>query len=157
MDVLDAAYRTVHAYPGGAASLGPRMGKSRTALSHEVRPPVGSTAKLGLLDALTIIEFSGDHSIIHAACDRLGGMFIKLDAPVDESTDYGQRMSMVAKEFAQLMSEVAVSTADRKISINELRRIEKAWSDLLVQGQAMLGFFAAQQTIDQAEVPSKHG
>jgi hypothetical protein len=153
MDVLDAAYRTVHGYPGGAVSLAPRMGKSPTTLCHEVRPPTGSSAKFGLLDAIAAIEFSQDYSIWHAGSARFGGMFIKLDVPIDPSTNYGQRMSLVAKEFGELMAEVSVSTADGAISTNELRRIESAWGELMGQGQNMLAFFKAQHDEGQG----RHG
>jgi hypothetical protein len=56
---LDAAYHVVHDYePDGAASLAPRLGKSSTQLCHEVKPPPGNMAKLGLVDAVKISDLT---------------------------------------------------------------------------------------------------
>lgn len=64
MNLQDAAYHTVHDYPGGTSALAVRLGKHTTTLNHEVRPPVGSSAKLGLVDAQRIMAMSGDHRIL---------------------------------------------------------------------------------------------
>lgn len=155
MDVLDAAYRTVHGYPGGAVSLAPRMGKRPASLSHEVRPPVGSAAKLGLLDAITIMEFANDLSIMHAMASRMGGMFIPLTASLDDADDAGTRVGRVAQEFAELMAEVLADTADGKITGTELRRIHAAWGELMAEGQRMLAHCQALHEADQPR--SEHG
>lgn len=154
MDVLDAAYRTVHGYPGGAVSLAPRLGKRPATLSHEVRVPVGSTAKLGLLDAITIMEFANDMSIMHAMAARMGGMFISLRSELDQEGDAGTRVGRVAQEFAELMAEVLADTADGVITSNELRRIQAAWGELMAEGQKMLAHCQALHEAAQARSES---
>lgn len=154
MDVLDAAYRTVHGYPGGAVSLAPRMGKRPATLSHEVRTPVGSTAKLGLLDAITIMEFSGDLAIMHAMASRMGGMFIPLKASADADGDVSNRVGRVAQEFAELMAEVLGNAADGVITANELRRIQACWGELMAEGQHMLAHCQALHEAQLAKLES---
>lgn len=149
MDVLDAAYRTVHGYPGGSVSLAPRLGKRPATLSHEVRPPAGSLAKLGLLDAITIMEFAGDLGIMHAMASRMGGMFIHLQPSADLDGDAGNRVGRVAQEFAELMAEVLGDASDGVITANELRRIQAAWGELMAEGQQMLAYFQAQHEAHQ--------
>ena len=56
MNVLDAAYHLVRAYPGGAQSLAPRMSKNPNTLNHEVAGD--GTAKFGLVDAVAATQLS---------------------------------------------------------------------------------------------------
>lgn len=141
MDVLDAAYRLVRAYPGGAASLGPRIGKSPTTLSHEVRPPQGSTAKLGLETAYDISTLSGDREILNAFAAGMNCMVIPLPGALDPDTDVAQQTAQLAREFAELMTDISLSTADRRISDNEMAQIKSTWGDLVQAGQALISTF----------------
>lgn len=142
MNVLDAAYHTVHDYPGGAAALALRLGKSCSSLSHEVKPPAGSTAKHGLLDAVKIMQLAGDYRVLHAIAAQCGGMFVPLPELAEESP-CAHGVARVAREFADVMGEVASSMADAVVSDNELARIERAWGELLQAGQGMLAHIAA--------------
>lgn len=137
--VLDAAYRLVRAYPGGAASLAPRIGKSPSTLSHEVRPPEGSTAKLGLQTAVDATVLSGDLSILNAFAAEVGAIVMPLPNHLDADADVAQQTAKLAKEFAELMTEVSTSTADRRISDNEVRRLQSVWGELVQAGQQLLG------------------
>lgn len=146
MNLLDAAWRTVRNYkPRGAQELGPMLDKSPTTLSHEVRPPKGSTAKLGLVDAADLVVLTDDWSIVNAFMEHVGGIAFRLPQVDHLDDETGQRMAHVAKEFAELMAEVAVSAADGVITPNEMDRINKAWAELVAEGQHMLAFFANRQ------------
>jgi hypothetical protein len=128
MSVRDAAYHTVHDYPGGSAALAPRMGKTPSTLCHEVAPRQmpGSTAKLGLLDAVALMEMTGDHRIMHAVAQRLGGMFVPLASVDDEARD-ASHLADLAREFAHVVEAVASSLADGRITDNELGRVTREW------------------------------
>lgn len=141
MSILDAAYNTVHDYQGGARKLAERMGKSPTSLCHEVNPPDGSTAKFGLLDAAKVMDLTGDHRIMHALAQRLGGMFLPLSGMDLESSD-AMHLAEVAREFGELMAVVASSTVDGVITDNELDRIQREWGELQRVGAQMVGHFA---------------
>lgn len=140
MNVLDAAYHTVHDYPGGAEALAVRLGNKRgTSLSHEVRPPVGSTAKLGLITAVEIMELSSDYRILNAICARLN-CAPPVPLPSLEMCDgtATRHVASVAKEFGELMADVARDASDGVITDNELARIGKSFGELVAAGQQLL-------------------
>ena len=69
--VLDAAYHTVHDYPGGAPALAARLGKRPAVLCHEVAPgPSNASAKFGLMDAMRIMAMTGDHRVLSRPAAR---------------------------------------------------------------------------------------
>lgn len=69
--VADAAYHTVHDYPGGSPSLAPRLDMSPHVLNNKVNPNT-STHHLHLEEAVRTMEVTGDHRILQAQCERLG-------------------------------------------------------------------------------------
>lgn len=124
MNLLDAAYNLVRRYPGGAASLGPRLGKNATTLNHEVKGT--GDAKLGLLTAQAMTDLSEDLSILQAWATDAGQMLVPLPTLRDgERDDCMVRMAAMAEEFGRLCTEVAGDLGDGQISDNELRRIDK--------------------------------
>lgn len=54
MNVHDAAHATVHDYPGGAASLAPRLGMQQAVLNSKVNPNT-DTHHLSLTDAMRVM------------------------------------------------------------------------------------------------------
>lgn len=143
MSVLDAAYHLVRNYPGEAASLAPRLGKSQTTLCHEVRPPQGSTAKLGLKTAVDMTVLSGDLRVLNAFAAEAGCVVLKLPENLDPGKNVANQTAQLAHEFAELMSEIAGSATDRVISDNELRRLRNSWSELVAVGQHLMASFEA--------------
>ena len=150
MNVLDALYNTVHDFDGGAEALAPRIGKRGTSLCHEVRPPTGSSAKAGLLDAVKIMGITRDHRVLHAMNAQLGFMAVPLpDAPYSGAgTLY--HLADVAKEFAEVMQVVSAGTADGKISDNELASLQRQWSELIAAGQGLLSDYAVRNAAGRA-------
>lgn len=145
LSVLDAAYHTVHNYPGGSEALGLRMSpaKSGTTLSQEVRPPVGCTAKLGINTAAQIIDLSGDYTIAHAFCARVGGMFVPLPQVDGTNTKVLPAVSRLAAEFGQLVAQVTDVADDGRVSLNELRQVERKATELMVALQSTLAVIRA--------------
>lgn len=142
MNVLDAAFHTVHDYDGGAEALALRLCKSPNTLRHEVRPPRDSTAKLGLLTAIEIMEFSGDLRILNAMCARLNCTPpVPLPCVDDENGVTSRHVAVVAQEFSELMAEVARDACDGEITDNELARLERSFNEMVAAGQHMLGHF----------------
>jgi hypothetical protein len=160
MNVQDAAYHTVHDYPGGAEALGPRVGKRGTSLSAEVqiRPPreaanddaASSRPKFGLLDAVKVMQLSGDHRIFFAIASELGYLTVPLPDAAGCAGSCAKSVAAVAEEFAQLMQEVAVDIADERVSDNELARVERCWGELVVAGQQLLKALANINSHDKA-------
>lgn len=142
MSVADAAYHTVHDYPGGAAALQVRMGK--TNLSGEVNPNI-KTAKLGIEDAVTVQALAGDFRVLYAMAVELGH-FPPVPMPDGVSISDApcmQTLSEAAKEFSDVVSTVAAGLADGKVSDNDLASATREWSELIVKGQLLMQQLAA--------------
>lgn len=135
--VLDAAYQLVRAYPGGALSLAPRMGKNPTTLSHEVKGT--GTAKFGLADAVIATELSGDRRILNAFAAQCDCMVLPLPVLDDQCDSTTMRnVAALAREFGELVTMVTEASADGLISGNEMARVKGGWADLVAAGQAMV-------------------
>lgn len=136
MNLRDMAYNVVHDYPGGAASLAPRLGKSATTLAHEVNGT--GTAKLGLVDAKKITQMSGDLRILEAFAMDCGQMLVPLPEAIQIADDDCMlRLADSAREFGELCKEVASDLSDGGISDNELARIDKECSKLVASLHAL--------------------
>lgn len=65
MNVIDAAYRTVHDYPGGSETLGQRMGISPAVLRSKVNPNT-TTHRLALDEADQMMGMTSNYAILQA-------------------------------------------------------------------------------------------
>lgn len=124
MNVLDAAYHVVHDYPGGSESLGPRIGKSPTTLSHEVAR-VG-TAKFGLETAVKATLMSGDMRILDAFAMHCGRMTLPLPelAASDDDCCMLELGNMLHK-VGELVKDTTESLRDGVITDNEMGCIDQ--------------------------------
>ena len=77
MNLADAAYNTVHDYPGGASSLAPRLGMSSHMLSNKVNQN-NQTHHLRLDEANTLMSFTNDYRMLHAQAEMHGKVCIQL-------------------------------------------------------------------------------
>jgi hypothetical protein len=135
--LLDHAYNLARAYPGGAAALALRMRKNPTTLSHELRGE--GSAKLGLEDAAALTALSGDLRILEAWNAEHGLVVIRM--PHLENREAGEclkKLSETAKEFSELVTEVAGDLSDGRVNDNELRDIEREAAELLAATHALL-------------------
>lgn len=95
MNVADAAYAVVHEYPGGAASLAPRLGMSAAVLNSKVNPNTASH-HLSLSEAVEITVKTGDDRIFKAAAQEIGQMLMPLPSAKDESASDMAVLELVA-------------------------------------------------------------
>lgn len=78
MNIIDAAYHTVHDYPGGATALAPRLGiKSPAVLNSKVNPNT-DTHHLSLLEATKMMVITNDYRILQSMNGQLGKVAIDL-------------------------------------------------------------------------------
>jgi hypothetical protein len=136
MSVADAAYNVVHDYPGGAAALQLRMGI--TGLSGQVNPNVTS-AKLGVVDAVTVQIMAKDYRILYAMAVECGH-YPPLPMPegvMCVDTQCTRTLSEMVKESADVVTATLEGLADDVVTDNELARFDKEWSELIVKGQAL--------------------
>lgn len=143
--VLDAAYHTVHDYPGGAPALAARLGKRPAVLCHEVAPgPSNASAKFGLMDAMRIMAMTGDHRVLFSACGALG--YVAVPTPEhhqtgDDAVDVAAALSAACdatQRWGELIGSVGDSPRDGRVTGNELARIAKEWGQVVAAGQHLV-------------------
>jgi hypothetical protein len=148
--VLDAAFGLVHDYPGGARSLAPRIKKSETTLSHEVKRT--GTAKFGLEDAVKLSQLTGDRAILNEFAAALN-CFVLPMPEVESGLDAFPGLAEAAREFAEFVASVAGAVADGRVSANELARVDRELSEMYARSQAVRATLAA---IHDAGKPASH-
>ncbi len=125
MNVSDAAYDTVHEYPGGSESLAPRMsnGMSAATLRGKVNPN-NDRNLLSLQEANELMGKSGDYRILHAMAADHGFVVQRVDAPQSGSMIGALLAAAAAK--GDLSQIIADALADGQISPNEADQIGRA-------------------------------
>lgn len=149
--VMDAAADVVSDYPGGAASLAPRVDKAPSTLNQEVN---GTTpmAKLGLVTAVKLTKRTGDLRILLAFARECGQMVLPLPEGLDvEGDDCMRAATASAREFGELMAEVMSARADGRTTDNELDRVTRSIGELM---RALHGLNAAFVSSNQASKPA---
>ncbi len=134
--LLDAAHQLVQAYPGGAESLAPRFGKNPTTLRHEVNRT--GSAKLGLVDAVSMSVMADDRRVLNAFAAEMGCLVLQLPASLSADGTSMERVSQMAKEFADLIASVTAAKADGKVTANELAHVEREGAELIQACQSLL-------------------
>lgn len=131
MDVIDAAHKTVHNIKhGGSIALAVRMGMSSTVLNNKVNPNTDSH-HLRLDEALTIMEYTGDHDIIQAMSQRLGGVYCKVDdATVTQASILMTALSTSVCQ-GDVMSEMHKALEDGRIDNNEREAMQTKIQDAM--------------------------
>lgn len=131
MNVIDAAHKTVHNDKhGGSTAIAARMGMSSTVLNNKVNPNT-DTHHLRLDEAITIMEYTNDTSIIQAMAQRLGGVFCMVDG---ESTQASIIMTALSTSACQgdIMSEMQKALEDGRIDCKEHDTLQTNIQDAMV-------------------------
>lgn len=122
MNVTDAAYDTVHQYPGGSEALAPRLGMSAAILRGKVNPNTDRNL-LSLQEADALMARTGDFRILHALCAQHGFVAQRSDAPESGSLISALLQAAAAKgDLAELVSS---ALDDGRISPNEADAIAR--------------------------------
>lgn len=126
MNVNDAAYATVHDYPGGSDSLAPRLGTSGAVLRNKVNPN-NDRNTLTLAEADQVMGISGDYRILQALAANHGFVMQRADS-VPKHGDGSIVASILALSMREgaLSEAVSNALADGRISPREKRDIEAA-------------------------------
>ena len=131
MDVIDAAHKTVHnPKHGGSTAIAARMGMSSTVLNNKVNPNT-DTHHLRLDEALTIMEYTNDTSIIQAMAQRLGGVFYKVDGEATQASIIMTALSTSACQ-GDIMSEMQKALEDGRIDCKEHDTLQTNIQDAMV-------------------------
>lgn len=131
MDVIDAAHKTVHnPKHGGSTAIAARMGMSSTVLNNKVNPNTDSH-HLRLDEALTIMEYTGDTSIIQAMAQRLGGEFTTSSSQTPQASLLMTALSTSACQ-GELMVEMYRALEDGIIDCKENESIQTNIQNMIV-------------------------
>lgn len=131
MNVIDAAHKTVHNDKhGGSTAIAARMGMSSTVLNNKVSPTC-STHHLRLDEAVTIMEYTGDTSIIQAMAQRLGGVFTRVDGEATQASIIMTALSTSACQ-GDIMSEMQQALEDGRIDCREHDALQTKIQDAMV-------------------------
>lgn len=128
MNVTDAAYDTVHQYPGGSEALAPRMGMSAATLRGKVNPNTDRNL-LSLQEADALMARTGDYRILHALSAEHGFIAQRVDAHESGTLITALLSAAAAKgDLAELVSE---AMADNRITPNEADAISRACQQVM--------------------------
>ncbi|MEQ6473997.1 phage regulatory CII family protein [Comamonas sp. wu1-DMT] len=129
MSALDALRRGTDNYPGGRASLAPRIGKTDEVARKELSG--AASHKLGAVDALAIArmccEAGTPHCYDYAAyvAQECGGRFEVVTVAGAEVSSPVAKVSKLVVETSHVTSAVIEAMQDGVISDNELAQIER--------------------------------
>lgn len=141
LSVRDAAYHTVHDYPGGAMALSTRLGMNGMTLSHKVNPNNSGRYNLSIEEAVEIQMFTQDFRVLHALARSLGHVCIQVDEVEEQSVLFS--IAETVKEFSGYLTSVTESVADSRVTDNELRDIDNHLCTLVSQANHLRAVVAA--------------
>jgi hypothetical protein len=141
MSVRDAAFHTVHDYPGGAMALSTRLGVNGMTLSHQVNPNNSSRYSLSIEKAVEIQMFTQDFRMLHAMARSLGHVCVQIDE-IEEQNVLASIADTV-KEFSGYLTSVTQSVADSRVTDNEMRDIDNHLCTLVNQANSLRAVVAA--------------
>ncbi|MGE7137915.1 phage regulatory CII family protein [Luteibacter sp. NPDC031894] len=124
MHILDAALQTVSDYPGGAASLAPRVGLTAGVLSNKVNPNCKSN-HLTLVEANRLMSVTGDPAILQAMAAEQGYALVKIGDP-DEGQGVLHGMLDLGVAEGEFSRELHDALADGRITQNEMSALGRA-------------------------------
>lgn len=123
MNILDAAYHTVHDFKGGASALAVRLGiKSPAVLNSKVNPNT-ETHHISLLEAVKLMAITGDYRILQSLCAQLGKVAIDLpDLPecqrdmslMEIMLNVAIKKGDITKTFKNMMADGRITPGEAK-------------------------------------------
>lgn len=144
---LDEVRRVAHAYPGSLQALALRMSKRAGSLRAELLPPLGSTAKLGLLDAVEIMALGQAVGVPQALqpLDVIEAQFGRMAVPLPsaETMPIGglpERVTCMISEFADVLTEITSASSDGRVTANELKRVRREVAEHIAALQATVAY-----------------
>ena len=126
MNAKDAFTHAVHAYPGGAAALAPRMGMTATLLRNKACPTNKSNV-INLDDADLLMELTGDHGVLHALAQSHGHVAVKVEeAATASDIAVLELVTQVWSANGEVGAEVHRTLADGIVEPHEVERVRAA-------------------------------
>lgn len=128
MDILGAAHRIGHDYPGGMDTLGPLMGCNPRVLNNKLNPMCHSH-HLTLIEAMRLQQITGKHDVLFAEADCLG--YVCIPRPDTSDVSITTALTHACSEFGDYMREADKALSDNKITANEVKRLERELAEMI--------------------------
>lgn len=125
---------------GGAERAAEHIGASESALRHQLNPNDRAN-KLGLLDAATLSNASGDTRIAEAFAHECGGVFIAMPQVPGASATGPTTMEHAGKlatELGELLASAAAAVRDGDVKDSELREVMAKGVDMMAAWQGLM-------------------
>lgn len=130
MNVMDAAHRLAHECDGGCDALATRMGIGKVVFSGKVRPG-DRQHLLGLVEAVRMQQLTGRNDILMAMADELDCVCLPKPGASDTNEEMANLIVESCGEFGDYMREVDKALRDRKVTPNELKRLQKELLEMI--------------------------
>lgn len=155
MNVLDALRLMVRDYPGGLDAVAVRLGKSPSTLEKELRAAQGY--KFGVLDAGAVTEMCHEMCVASAAAYVTAaaascGAAVSLapSAAIPDERELVAQTGKLLRDVADVVTAVVQAGGDGRVSLNELRAVEREGREALLSLQALV---AAIERLHQEGLP----
>jgi hypothetical protein len=133
VNIIDAAHKTVHAYPGGSESLAPRIGMSPAVLRNKVNPN-NTTHHLTLVEADEVMSVTGDHRMLQALAAHHGYALQATGVSEGDAASLLQAVLQANAAEGSFDRRLDEALADGRISPRELTEL----TDLAIAQQAAM-------------------
>jgi len=125
MNTIDAAYHTVHDYPGGSESLGPRIGMSAAVLRNKVNPH-NTTHHLTYAEAQRIVALTEDMRMLQAWAHAQGFLLTKAPQGSECDMEVLEQVVNLGVANGDYLRTIHDALLDARIDRQELAAIERA-------------------------------
>lgn len=136
--VTDAAYHTVHDYPGGAPSLAPRIGiASARVLDNKVNPH-SEHHKLTLAEADKLIGITGDLRILQALAAKNNYFLVSIPVGLTSDLCLLETYTDLVKKIGDFSGVFHDALADGVIEAGELDEMHATMHAFFSAGESLL-------------------
>jgi len=141
MNILDAAYHTVHDYKGGANALAPRMGIKSPAVFNSKVNINTDTHHLTLIEASKLMTLTNDYRILQSLNALHGKVAIDLpDIPENRDTaltdlvlSFGMKGGNVYTLFKEMMADGRITRGEAIDMSKVIHRLHEILAELDAQ------------------------
>lgn len=139
MNVSDAAYHTVHDYPGGADSLAPRAGISSGQLLRNKVNINQEGSHLSLAEAGRIVGITQDRRIPDAFAELVGCVLVHVD-PFSGVSDMAllETYTKLMKELGDFSQNFHAALSDGRITPKEIVELEDQMREFQAAGAELI-------------------
>jgi len=132
MNIIDAADSTVHDYPGGSESLGPRVGISPAVLRNKVNPN-NTTHHLTMVEADRLMRITEDKRILKALAHAHGYLLVKAPEECSTESDMSvlEHVTGLMVQQGRFAMEIHTALSDGGVSKEEMVRIDRAGREFM--------------------------